>query len=154
MMDSLVLLVRIAGETVALPSGAVESVVEIEAISIVPLAPPHVAGLAALRSRVVTLIDPRTVLDPAAPVRNVGADLPFPAVVVTIDGHPYGIIVEEVIDVLEAEGPARPVSGHATPGWRRVASGTVIVEGRQYLLADPAALVAGPIVAAAASSAC
>ena len=152
MMDSLVLLVRIAGETVALPSAAVESVVEIEAISVVPLAPPHIAGLAALRSRVVTLVDPRAVLDPGSRANDVAATMPLPAVVVTIDGHPYGIIVEDVLDVLEADGPARPVTGQPAPGWRRVASSAVIVGGRQYLLVDPAIVVAGPAAASASAA--
>ena len=62
-MDSLKLIARIAGQRIALTADAVESVVEIEAITPVPLAPPHVAGLAALRSRVLTVIDSYAALE-------------------------------------------------------------------------------------------
>lgn len=136
------LIVRIADEIVALPSAAIESVVEIEAMSHVPLAPPHVAGLAALRSRVVTIVDPRAALgiDPS----TAAITMPFSAAVVTIEGHPYGIMVDEVIDVLEADGPPRRANGLAASRWRAVASGTVVIADRQHLLIDPAALIEGP----------
>jgi len=152
MMDRLMLIVRIADEIVALPSAAIESVVEIETMGQVPLAPPHVAGLAALRSRVVTIIDPRAVLG-IAPA-EIATALPFSAVVVTIDGHPYGIMVDEVLDVLEADGPPRRANGLGASRWQAVATGTVIIADRQHLLIDPAALIVGggmlPILPAAA----
>ena len=56
-MSDLLLIVTIAGERVALPASAVESVVELDALISVPRAAPHVAGLSALRSRVLTVID-------------------------------------------------------------------------------------------------
>ncbi|WP_076068670.1 chemotaxis protein CheW [Sphingomonas montana] len=141
-MDGLMLIVRIAGESVALPAETVESVVEIEAMTAVPLAPPHVVGLAALRSRVVTIVDPRAVMDTLTGVRG-APDMPFSAVVVAIDGHPYGIVVDEVLDVLPATGSPSPLQGRVTGGWSAMMRSSVIVEGRQYLLIDPAGLVAG-----------
>ena len=56
-MNELLLVVTIAGERVALPAAAVESVVELDTLIPVPRAAPHVAGLSALRSRVLTVID-------------------------------------------------------------------------------------------------
>ena len=56
-MNELLLIVSIAGSRVALPAVAVESVVELEALIPVPRAPEHLAGLSALRSRVLTVID-------------------------------------------------------------------------------------------------
>ena len=56
-MSSLLLVVTIGGQRVALPSDAVESVVELDTLIPVPRAAPHVAGLSALRSRVLTVID-------------------------------------------------------------------------------------------------
>ena len=56
-MSELLLVVVIAGERVALPAAAVESVVELDTLIPVPRAAPHVAGLSALRSRVLTVID-------------------------------------------------------------------------------------------------
>ena len=54
-MNELLLIVSIAGSRVALPASAVESVVELDALIAVPRAPDHVAGLSALRSRVLTV---------------------------------------------------------------------------------------------------
>ena len=56
-MNELLLIVTIAGQRVALPADAVESVVELDTLIPVPRAAPHVAGLSALRSRVLTVID-------------------------------------------------------------------------------------------------
>ena len=56
-MNELLLVVTIAGERVALPAASVESVVELDTLIAVPRAAPHVAGLSALRSRVLTVID-------------------------------------------------------------------------------------------------
>ena len=59
---ALVLIAHLAGETVALDADVVGSVVEIERIAPVPRAAPHIAGLAALRSRVLTVIDARAAI--------------------------------------------------------------------------------------------
>ena len=56
-MAELLLIVTIGGERVALLAAAVESVVELDTLIPVPRAAPHVAGLSALRSRVLTVID-------------------------------------------------------------------------------------------------
>ena len=56
-MNELLLVVTIGGERVALPAVAVESVVELDTLIPVPRAAPHIAGLSALRSRVLTVID-------------------------------------------------------------------------------------------------
>lgn len=146
-MKTLALIVRMADETVALPADLVESVVEIEAMSHIPLAPPRFAGLAALRSRVVTIVDPRAALGDVA----VPPDMPFSAVIVQIDGHPYGIIVDDVLDVVPPDGPLRPANGMAGSRWAMAALGTVLMDDRQYLVVDPARLVAGPSADAGAA---
>src|SRR5689334_18908704 len=56
-VKELLLVVTIAGERVALPAAAVESVVELDTLIPVPRAAPHIAGLSALRSRVLTVVD-------------------------------------------------------------------------------------------------
>ena len=52
MMDKLYLVARIADTRVALRSRAINSVVTVGTPVEVPAAPPHVAGLVALRSRI------------------------------------------------------------------------------------------------------
>jgi purine-binding chemotaxis protein CheW len=140
---SLVLVLSIAGQRVALPADEMESVVEIEAVAPVPGTAPHVAGLSALRSRVLTVIDARVSLGLGATGK------PRDAVVATIDGHPYALLVDSVEDVVES-GDIRPLASSPGTGWSRAARGAVEAEGDLMLLLDLAALVAGPAAAAAA----
>jgi purine-binding chemotaxis protein CheW len=145
-MNRLLLIVHIAGERVALPAAAIEAVVEIEGLTPVPGAAPHIAGLSALRSRVVTVVETRAALGlpPAsAPARD--------AVLAVMDGHPYALLVDSVEDVVEAAGAPRKVPARTGPGWSRAAEGCVEAEGDLLLLLDVAALVAGPAAAADAA---
>jgi len=139
---SLVLVLTLAGQRVALLAEEMEAVVEIEAIAPVPGAARHVAGLAALRSRVLTVIDGRASIGLGA------AEKPRDAVVAVVEGHPYALLVDAVEDVVEA-GDIRPLAAAAGPGWSRVARGAVEAEGDLMLLLDLAALVAGPQAEAA-----
>ena len=143
-MPKLLLIVRLAGERIALPAEEVEAVVEIEGITPVPRAASHVAGLTALRSRVLTVIDCAASLQVDGPYAG-NRD----AVVVVADGHPYALLVSGVEDVVEASGEARPVRTSLTGGWRRVTRGTVDAQGDLLLLVDPGALIAGPEAKAA-----
>jgi purine-binding chemotaxis protein CheW len=146
-MDDLKLIARVAGQSIAIPASTIESVVEIDAITPVPLAPAHVAGLAALRSRVLTVIDTYAALGiEAAPLSQERQ-----AVVVTIDGHLYGLLVDEVEDVVTVEGEAATIHAGVGAGWAAAALGLVDVEGRSMLLLDPARLVSGMPVRAVAA---
>ncbi len=138
-MAELLLIVRLAGERVALRAAEVESVVEIEALTPVPGAAGHVAGLAALRSRVLTVIDCLTSLEPS---RRLPADA-REAVMAVVDGHPYALLVEAVEDVVEASGEPQPAPALAR-AWSRVGRATIEAEGDLLLLADVEALIAGP----------
>ena len=139
-MAELLLIVRLGGERIALPADEVESVVEIDALTPVPGAAPHVAGLAALRSRVLTVIDCLASLDPS---RSLAAGA-TEAVMAVVDGHPYALLVEAVEDVVEACGERQPAAGSLAGGWRRIGRATVEAEGDLLLLADVEALIAGP----------
>lgn len=144
-MTELLLVATIAGERVAIPAAAVESVVEIEAITPVPRSPVHVSGLAALRSRVLTVIDCRASLE-----LGPGADKPTrEAVVVEVDGHPYALLVDAVEDVFEYSGKVRPIRTSVASGWRRVATGMVETAEGLMLLIDTQAILTGPVAEAA-----
>lgn len=139
-MNALFLIGRLAGQTIAIPAADVDSVVHIRETAPVPLAPPHILGLAALRSRVITLVGGREAIglhDRAAEDRLV-------AVVVTVDGHQYGLVVDQVDDICTVAGAVAPVGGRIAAGWSAVAAGMMEHEGASLLLLDPAALVAGP----------
>ena len=146
-MNELLLIVTIAGERVALPAAAVESVVELETLTPVPRAPDHVAGLSALRSRVLTVIDCMRSLE----LGNTDcADGIREAAVIELDSHHYALIVDQVEDVVEALSEPASVRAAMEPGWDRVATGMVETEAGPLLLIDVTALIAGPDVRAAA----
>ena len=155
-MAELLLIARLAGRRIAFAASEVEAVVELEGVTPAPRAAAHVAGLSALRSRVLTVIDGLAALEvgrsgpstlPGASLRTgeAGRD----AIVIPSGGHGYALMVEEDEDVIEAAAPPSPVKAPLGAGWDRVALGTVEAEGGLYLLVDPHALIAGPAARAA-----
>ena len=145
-MAELLLIVRLAGRRVALPAREIEAVVELEGLTPVPGAPRHIAGLSALRSRVLTVIDSRASLGLAAEEGEGAAE----AIVVPSGGHTYALLVEQIEDVIEAAGEPGPVQAPPGLGWDRVAKCVVEADGDLLLLADPHLLIAGPPALAAA----
>lgn len=143
-MAELLLIARLGGRRIAFPASSIEAVVELEGITPAPCAAPHVAGLAALRSRVLTVIDGLAALD-LGRAPTLGRD----AVVIPCEGHTYALIVEEIEDVIEADAPAVPLAAPVGAGWDRVAIGTVEVGASLFLLVDPYLLIAGPAANAA-----
>jgi purine-binding chemotaxis protein CheW len=140
----LYLIACLGGERVALAAHQVGSVVELGPVTPVPRVAPHVAGLCALRSRVLTVIDVHAALglpslDPP----------PATAVICDIDGHGYALTLEAVEDVVEAGAPA-PCPATLAPHWAASSLGLVEIEGKSLLLLDPVRLVDGPAVSAAA----
>ena len=146
-MNELLLVVTIGGERVALPAAAVESVVELDTLIPVPRAAPHIAGLSALRSRVLTVVDCMRSLELGTSDCSNGIR---EAAVVELDGHHYALIVDLVEDVVEAMSDPTPVRAAMASGWERAALGMVETESGPLLLVDVAALVAGTDIKAAA----
>jgi len=143
-MTELLLIARLGGRRIAFPASSIEAVVELEGITPAPCAAPHVAGLAALRSRVLTVIDGLAALD-LGRAGTEGRD----AVVIPCEGHTYALLVEEVEDVIAADAPAAPLAAPVGAGWDRVAIGTVEIGADLFLLVDPYLLIAGPAANAA-----
>lgn len=139
-MNELLLIVNIGEQRVALPAAAVESVVELDTLIPVPRAPPHVAGLSALRSRVLTVIDCLRSLELGVSDCSQGIR---EAAVVELDGHHYALIVDIVEDVVEALSDPTPVRAAMEAGWERASIGMVETETGPILLVDVAALISG-----------
>jgi purine-binding chemotaxis protein CheW len=144
-VSELFLVARIAGRDVAIRSDQVESVVDIGDVVPVPRASAHVRGLAALRSRVVTVIDPAVSLGlgrRSAETRR--------AVITRVDGHHYAVLVEALDDVEPFE--VQPLSrGLAlSAGWAEAAVGMVDLGGTPVLAIDVARLLPGAFAAIAA----
>lgn len=142
-MQKLFLIARIAGRSVAIDSDQVESVVDIGEITPVPRATREVRGLAALRSRVVTVIDTCAALDLPEP-----AQLATRAVITLVEGHHYAILVDALEDV--APFTVSRLSGGVAldKGWQRVGCGIIDRDGDPILAIDLRALVPGLSVAA------
>ena len=141
-MNELLLIVSIAGSRVALLAADVESVVEIDTLIPVPRAPGHLAGLSALRSRVLTVIDCQRSLELGSTDLTDGKL--HEAAVVELDGHHYALTVDAVEDVVEALSEPSAIRAAMGDGWERVSKGMVETEEGPLLLIDIAALVAGP----------
>lgn len=139
-MSEMLLIVHLAGRRAAIPADRVNSVIDLAEMTPVPRAPAHVSGLAALRSR------PMTVIDCAASL-----GLPVPegtqrhrTVVVEHDGHLYGLLVADADDIVAAVAEPTPLGADPGPGWRRAATANVETEGGAMLLLDIASLIEGP----------
>ena len=140
-MNELLLIVTIAGSRVAFPAARVESVVELDALSPVPRAAAHVAGLSALRSRVLTVIDCQRSLE----LGTTNLEGLSEAAVVEVDGHHYALTVDAVEDVVEALSEPQPVRAAMAAGWERVGLGMVETEEGPLLLVDIDGLISGPV---------
>ena len=135
-MTELFLIAHIAGRGVAIPTTEVDSVVDIGAVVAVPGAGPALRGLAALRSRVVTVIDTGVALGVGA----MPADSTR-AIITRLDGHFYAILVDSLDDV--ANFDPQPLSpGLALDrGWQLAGTGIIDRDGEPLLILDLAAVV-------------
>ena len=147
-MNELLLIVTIAGQRVAFPAESVESVVELDTLIPVPRAAPHIAGLSALRSRVLTVIDCMRSLELGVTDCSDGIR---EAAVIELDGHHYALLVDSVEDVVNALSDPVAVRAAMGHGWERVSHGIVETEEGPLLLIDVAALIVGPAAEARAA---
>ncbi len=146
-MSELYLIVTIDGRRVAIRAAEVHSVIELDAITAIPQAPAFVAGLAALRSRALTVIDCRLSLEitdemPASPTRT--------AIVIGQDEFLYALLVDGHEDVAHPRSDPAPVPGDLGSGWSRVAEGLIETDMGTALLVDVNGLISGPAAKEAA----
>lgn len=140
MINQLLVMVQIAGRRCALPASDVQSVIELGAITPVPRTPAFIAGITALRSQALTVIDCRLALGFDA------SDWPTDqrAAAVSVGGHTYALLVDAVEDVTTSVSDPEQVSGGFGPEWTRVATGMIETGIGPALLIDLETLIAGP----------
>jgi purine-binding chemotaxis protein CheW len=140
MIGDLLVIAQIAGRRCALGALDVKSVIEIGAITPIPQTPPYIAGITALRSQALTVIDCRKALG------LLGEDWPTDhrAAVVAEGGHSYALMVDTIEDITTAIGEAGQVPGGFGPEWSRIAVGMIETHAGPALLIDLPALIAGP----------
>ncbi|HMQ18988.1 MAG TPA: chemotaxis protein CheW [Sphingopyxis sp.] len=144
-MENLYLIPRSADARGARRSRAINSVVTSATPVHVPAAPPHVAGLFALRSRVFTLIDPHVVIGLPAVAVEAGQRV----IVVDVADHGYALLADAIEDVCFIDAPETRVTGKLLPGWARVADAMIEHEGASLLVVDPSHFVTLPVARAA-----
>ncbi|MCB2044830.1 MAG: chemotaxis protein CheW [Novosphingobium sp.] len=135
-----IVVATIAGSEVALPADRIDCVIELGALTPVPRAPAAIAGLATLRSRVLTVIDTSVALG-LAPDRTSSGGTGGKAVVIRHGGHDYALCVDAVRDVKQAAGEVEPLSVPVGDGWQRVARGMIATGASHLLLIDPDKLI-------------
>jgi purine-binding chemotaxis protein CheW len=134
-MTELFLIAHVAGRGVAIPADRVDSVVDLSEVVAVPRSASVVRGLAALRSRVVTVVDTGLALGLAPLARTARA------VITKVDGHHYAFLVDSLEDVASFERRPLPSGTSLQAGWRSAAGGIIERDGEPLLVLDPVALV-------------
>lgn len=129
-MSQLYLFARIGGANVAIPTEEIEAVVKLTEISPVPCVASHVAGLSALRSRVVTVIDTAALVWGRAARAEPGAF----AIIADISGHSYALTVDAVSDIAAVPGGELALRGQLDAAWRPFARSMVENEHGPHLL--------------------
>jgi purine-binding chemotaxis protein CheW len=138
-MRSLYLIAHINGACVGIESSSIESIVHVQDIVPVPNCEPSVAGLFALRSRVLTLIDTQYLVTRSTQRAEKGAL----AVIVEIAGHQYGLLVDKVEDVVSIDEAQFENNIKPSSEWCRLVLQTASVDGRLIMILDTGALVGG-----------
>ena len=146
-MSEMLLVIMLGGRRAALPAVEVNSVIELAEVTPVPCSAAHIVGLAALRSRPLTVIDCAAALGFDAAASDWRGRR---AVVVEHEGHLYGLLVDHADDIVAAQEDPGPLGADPGSGWRRAALGRVETEAGALLLLNIAALIAGPDEALAA----
>lgn len=140
MTEKLLVILQIAGRRCALSALDVRSVIETGVITPIPRSPVWIAGITALRSQALTVIDCR---------RAIGlTDGEWPtdhrAAVITEGGHSYALLVDGIEDITTAAGEAGQVPGGFGAEWSRISLGMIETMAGPALLIDLPALLAGP----------
>lgn len=138
-MTALYLIAHINGCRVAIESDRVESIVHVPDIIPVPQSDPSIAGLFALRSRVLTLIDSQYIV--TGERRNLQKGCL--AVVAEIGGHHFGLAVDRVEDVVSISSDNVQAAINPSDQWKAIISETASVGDDLVMILDPAKLVAG-----------
>ena len=139
-MNNLMVMTQIAGRRCALHAHDVQSVIELGDVTPVPQTPEFIAGITALRSQALTVIDCRLALG----FEQIQWDTDTRAAVVSIAGHSYALIIDAIEDITTSIGEPSQVTGGFGTEWSRVATGMIETDKGPALLIDLAALIAGP----------
>jgi purine-binding chemotaxis protein CheW len=137
-MQQLFLIAEVAGTDIAIHSEYIESAVTVGDVIEVPRCDPVIAGLFALRSRVLTLIDCQYRVT-GKKGGNAKGSL---AVIASLGGHNFGLLVEKVRDVVPVAPEAIKPAVKLDENWADIVSSLVEIDGKLLMVIDPERLVA------------
>jgi len=124
------LTIVIAGQEFGVPVMDIHDVLGAQATTRVPKAGPGIAGMLNLRGRIVTALDMRPCLE-LGPRADGGDSI---HVVVHFNGEPYGLVVDDVGDVISlADDDCEALPKNFDPHWATLVSGVHRLEGRLLL---------------------
>jgi purine-binding chemotaxis protein CheW len=123
----------IGGQLFGLPISRVQDVFIPERLTRVPLASTDVAGVLNLRGRIVTMVDMRSRL--ALPKSDLGR--PPMAIGVDLKGESYGLLIDNVGEVLKLADDSREVNPvNLDPRMAKMACGIHRLDGQLMVVLD------------------
>jgi purine-binding chemotaxis protein CheW len=136
-MSSLYLIAQIDGVKVAIKSDVVDSVIRVQDVVPVPKSSPIVAGLFALRSRVLTLIDSQYQVTGTPKPAQDGTY----AIVANIGGFQFGLLVESVESVVSIDENQFEQNLKPAASWLEITQTLANVDGKLVTIIDPERLL-------------
>ena len=125
--------VKVGSQSFGIPVLQVQDVIAPTAINRVPLAPPEVAGSLNLRGRIVTAINMRRRLGLPQREGNHG----IMAVGIEYRGESYGLIIDEVGEVLNLDAAGREANPANLDGrWAEISGGVHRLSGQLMVILD------------------
>ncbi|WP_299026618.1 chemotaxis protein CheW [uncultured Thermanaerothrix sp.] len=132
-MEKQFVVFQVADEQYGVPIDRVESIVKMQPITLVPQAPEFLEGITNLRGMVLPVLSLRKRF--GLPPREAGRETRI--VVVVGEGHPIGIIVDSVLEVLRlSEDAIEPPPPMVTNERTRFITGIAKVGERLVILLD------------------
>lgn len=124
--------VHIDKQLFGLPIESVHEVFVPDSITPVPLAPPEAEGVLNLRGRIVTVVNMRRLLNLPRNEKAGGM-----AVGVEFKGETYGLLIDEVGEVLTLENAKRlPNPSNLDPRWAQISNGVYRLPGVLMVILD------------------
>jgi purine-binding chemotaxis protein CheW len=133
--SNLYVIAVVAGQRIAVDASDVGAVVDLVGVMPVPLAPPHVRGICALRSQILTVIDISEALGQSCETSS------RRALTMEVDGHHYAFVVASVDQVEPIQGKIHPIDASIGRDWAAAVTGRVQTESGTALLFEPQRLV-------------
>ena len=132
---NLYLTVKVGIQPFGIPVLCVHDVSKSQKITMVPLAPPEVAGALNLRGRIVTVIDVAKKLNLPEENRISPEDSMY--VVIEFENELYSLMVDSVGDVMTPGAQSVEQNpSNMEPGWRDVSAGVCRLDGELLVLLD------------------